>query len=290
MSTLFPHPVLHADTLDYCDPDAYNASFERRIKSGEPETILRVQHRLQRNTLIATLIERGEAFFYCTVAVDRTPLRRTEEAVDVEIQKDSITARQEIALPAFKSHPDMYTMAGIRKHGAIQIPVEEAKDLDDFYKSGELTTLNFSDHAMLACSNWQHLYHVGTLFRIQIDKGMDGGTFRAETCYRPLRITISMGETLYRAVENNNEAIRSHVLCASLVLMLKELQEKYRRCNEGNDAEGVDKVDLAEAEGLRNYFDSELKILTWEDPEFNPVEAASRFKPVVMDGYLMENL
>ena len=289
MSTLFPHPVLHTDTLDYCDPDAYSASFERISQSGESETVLQVQHRLKKDTLIATLIEQGEASFYCTVAVDRTPFRCTEEAIEVEIQQDSITARQEITLPAFKSHPDMFAMAGIRNHGAKQIPVEEAKGIDDFYKSEELAALNFSEHAMLACSNWRHIYHVGTLFRIQVDEDMTGGTFRAEACYQPLRITISMSRTLFGAVESNNEAIRAHVLCASLVPMLKELREKHRKCNEGGDVDTVDVTDLEAAEGLKNYFKSQ-KIPTWEDSEFNPVKAASQFKPAVLDGYLMENL
>ena len=286
MSTLFPHPVLHEKTLDYRDPEAYKATFQRK-NSG---TVLEVRHTLKKGTLIASLIEQKEASFYCTVSVGGTAFRRTEKAA-ADIQDDRITADQEIELPAFKNHLEMFAMAGVLNHDAKQVSWEKVTGMDNFYKSENSASLYFSDHAMLACSGWRRFYSMNALFQIKSDSDIGPGVFQAETCYQPtIRITISMDHKLFDEVQTNpSGSVRAHVLCASLVSTLKELKEKHEKYSEGNGAnvDDTDVTDLEAAEGLKQFLISK-QIPTWEDENFNAVEAASKFKPAMLDAYGVE--
>ncbi len=279
MSTLFPHPVLHQDTLDYSDPKAYQATFKRMGK-----TTLVVEHTLRRDTLIASLIEQEKASFYCTVSIGGTAFRKTEPA-PASIRDGSITAHQEIEHPAFVNRYDVFASAGVLNHEAKRMPWEKATGIDAFYKD-ETSDLEFSAGAMLACSGWRHFYPMDALFRIKSNSDLNTGVFQAEPSYQPtIRITIQMNNKLYDEVEGNSQGtVRSHVLCASLIPVLKELEEKYKRCSEKSDTESLDtdRADLEAAEGLKRFLISK-EIPTWEDEAFNAVEAASKFKPAMLD-------
>ena len=278
MSTIFPHPVLHSHTLDYSDPKAYQATFRRKDK-----IILEVQHTLARDTLVASLIEKKDASFYCTVSVRGTAFRRTKSTVDVNVQDDRVTACQEIELPAFKNRPEVFAFAGIFNHNAQMIPWREAKGVDNFHKPEDWADINFPSHSILAYSGWIRFFPMDALFQIKSDPNITQGVFTAETSYNPtIRITISMHNKLFDEVESNpNSSVRAHVLCASLIPTLKELQGKYEKFCDGGDPDETESTDLEAAEGLKQYLISE-KIPTWEDEGFDPVEAASRFKPAML--------
>ena len=282
MSTLFPHPVLHEDTLDYDDPKAYSTVFRRKNK-----TTLEVEHTLKRNTLVASLIERKEASFYCTVSIGKTAFRKTASVSVTTHKGEDFTARQEIEYPVLQDRYEVFVVAGILNHKTKHVLWEKATGVDDFHKPDESTAISFSKGAMLACSNWRRFYPMDALFRIRSDSSIASGAFHAEMSYQQpaMRITIRMENKLYDLVESNSQGPdRAHVLCASLVSALQELEEKYRRCNEGSDPDSrdTDRTDLEAAEGLKQFLISQ-KIPTWEDDTFNAVEAASKFKPAPLD-------
>ena len=287
MSTLFPHPVLHRHTMDYRDSDAYEVTFARNRQPGKAAAVVTVEHRLKKNTLLATLVERGDAAFYCTVAVDRTAYRLTEEATEVSTQDYAIVARQEIAIPAFRNYPDIFTVAGIHGLGEQQVSMADAVDLDDFYKS-DASTLELPKHGMLATSGWRQLTCEGALFRTVVDDRIKKGGFKAETCYQPLRITVRMNRELFDEMEKRNEVVRAQVLCASLSIMLKELHEKYKNCEDGKEDSHDDASDLEVAGRLKKYLRAN-GIPTWEDDDFNPTEAASMYKPALLDDTLEDD-
>ena len=281
MSTVFPHPVLHQDSMDYDDPLAYSAEFSRSSKVA-----IEVEHRLKKNTLVASLVEQGKASFFCTVAAGGTVYRRTEKVENIDLKDELITARQKIELPTFRNRPEIFANAGVFNHAKIKICWSEAAGVDEFHRD---EYLGFSDYALLAHKGWVRFFPMDALFQIKSEKNMPMGEFRSHTSFAnsAIRIFITMAPKLFdEVVSDRDSPARSHILCAAMIIALKELRQIWEK-NENGSREDEDGIHLEAAEGLKQYLEKN-GIPTWEAEDFDPAESASKFKPVKTNDQLLE--
>ena len=276
MSIVYPHPMLHGETLDYVDPQAYKAEFRK-----PNEALVEVTHVLKSPSLVAELVESGKAVFCCTVSVGGTSYRRTEKMEGGKAWGGQVCVVQRLEIPKFGQSHEVFANAGVVLLEEVALDWKEDYGLDSFHK---VQKLSFQAHALLATSGWKRFYQSGALFRIEMDKDMEGRAFRADVSYEPaLRINIKMASELYDEVEAGEEgAARAHVVCASLAMLLEKLHVLYQKQSDGDNLDETETAKLEKAEGLSQYLKSK-GIPTWDDQNFNPVEAASMYKPVVAD-------
>lgn len=279
MSIVYPHPMLHGETLDYVDPQAYKAEFRK-----PNENLVEVTHILKVPSLVAELVENGKAAFCCTVSVGGTSYRRTEMMSGGTAWGEKISVEQKLEIPEFGRSHEVFANAGVVLLKEVVLDWKEDYGLDDFHKGQKL---HFQDYALLATSGWKRFYPSGALFRIEESKDMEGRTFRADVSYEPvLRVTIKMTSKLFDEVDADKEGTaRAHVVCASLAVLLEQLHALYQKQSvqgEQGELDETESTNLEKAEGLMQYLKFK-GIPTWDDQNFNPVEAASCYKPVVAD-------
>ncbi len=280
MNLLYPHPVLHKATLDYHDPGMYRVGFEK--KNIEGTTFIQIEHELDNGkSLISSLMEKNEAVFYSTVSVGNSCYRRTEKIGGVK-EGGNIVAKQCLEIPNFKDVREIFVCTGVAMSKGKSIKWKNAKGVVEFHKTEKLI---FRDHALLAFEGWKRFYPSGALFRIKSDSDMEEGAFRAEANYggEVLQIVVTMAPKLFDEVESNkNGTARAHVLCASLIPTLMELQQIQTKISNGEEHDSTEENKLKKAKGLQAYFESQ-QIPIWGEEDFNAVEAASRYKPARWD-------
>ena len=274
MSTIYPHPVLHPDTLDYKDVGAYEY-----IPRRDGQTII-VEHILRESALVGMLAREGKATFYATVSVLGTIFRRTKTIVGESDNLGKITASQKIKLYPFIGSPQIHVQAGVVAHEEVEVDWATAAEggLEDFHKAEKI---KFPSYALLADGGWQSFYPANALFKLQSDPDYKEGTFKVDIdrLSDTLKIIISLGPKLFDAVEAGDEVARSQVLCAALAKALADIKRVYNKKGERDE---TDVQLLEKAESLAIYLNRQ-GIPAWGSDGFDPVLSASLYKPVPLN-------
>lgn len=281
MSSIFPFPVLHNESLDYEDPQAYLAEPSRR----KNEII--VKHKLKNNNLVADMVLQQDATFFTMVAVRGTIFRKTYTLENMfnnpnTEQSQEIKSQQNMTIPNFRNKPDVFVNCGVVMSKETDRDAQQAKGVSKFFHdTGKIV---FPQHAIIAFSGWTRFFSMGSLFRIVVAK-YDAGLFNVELDYsNTFRIVIRVGNKLYENIVNNRTGpTRNHVLCVALTVAFTELKQSNDQLeNNTEDSNELEEKKLELAEGLKLYLQSK-GILSWEDAEFNPAYAASIIYSAMVD-------
>ena len=277
MSLIYPFPVLHPESLDYENPNAYTAEMKR-----VDATSIHIAHEIKRDNLVSDLLEQDAAAFFVTVAVSGTVYRKTETAQKFEPHTDKIRAKQDIIIPAFRNNPTVSANCGIVALRDVKLDSDRVRGITEFFRDEKSFT--FPAHSVLAYRGWRRFFGLNALFRIINDQEIkNNGEFKCELYTSDsFRIDIRMGRMLYDAVERDkNGKERAHVLCSALTWVLQDLWKAHKQLLEENPDE-VDNHMLEQAQDLKRYLINK-DIPTWEDDDFNAVYAASKCYPAIVE-------
>ena len=258
----FPFPVLSEASICYVDGVSYRASVSRK-QDGD----IIVQHRLDGDSLVASLVNNGRAKFACIVSVPLTMFRKVY-SLDGEGSAPTVQ-RIPCGEGDFSGTP-MLRPVVVCTENIRPVPVADAHGLDPFY-TGE--QIRFPDGAIIADAGWQDFRGHGDILRIRKDDTLAPGTFKVTIADGDeFHFVVWAAPDLFRFLENPNGrgdyclSIMTHAFSSGLAQL---------------------RSDPGQRENWRNY--QSLQILhrdleerglkTWEDDDFSPELVATTIHP-----------
>lgn len=258
-SLITEHPLLHKNSLDYEEPDAYEAEVEF---SQEGRSKAEVSHRLSPGNLVYELVRDGKAVFACLESMPgllhrklhRAPSREHIEASPTQIcyqQRVEIFQQSEITKHKRKFHlypvvvlkkKLMLTPGGrrLQKETIGKVDVLDAQDTAGVYGLSGLrknSPASFPTGAVLAFDKWFVSNNAGQLFSRKLDEQMPRGAFSVGVTEvdDSFKITIGANKEVVNLLDKGDNPDRRHVLCAALVQVFADQAATVREDGQDDD-------------------------------------------------------
>ena len=267
MTTIYPTPVMHENSLDYMKPDSYMAEVTR-----ESSMKLTTIHLLDKNNLVAEYILANTAFFFTTVVVNRVFYRKTFMAdFNQHNEQDAkLVVRQVIELPNFSCNPSIFIHPGVANYNTSRSKTWNENTGIENISDSENYKFVFPSYCLLASGGWFKHHDLQALFKICPNDEITNGQFMTAIFedHNQLQIKITMHSQMADAISADKDSrSRAQVVCTALTQALQELKTKY-------DINPKDAI-FEKTSDLQQWLLSETDS-SWEDNNFNPSLVSSK--------------